>query len=297
MKKFSALLMLVGIALLGAGSYLLLSNESSKNNNVSLTEKENKVDDSTNIDLNVLDTFVLKNEYVSYLKNVKTVVEDDKYIISCTQTEDINSQLYEFSYEYKDNVLYGSIGGDNALDEMMMFSILIQSLGAANGYSAEEINAGVKNIWYVENDYEANRYEMVNTGSEINFKMNLSKKIKFYTDDEMYVTTLYWENFPDIKSGKENYSFNGEVGNFTLYYSSMKKSLFICEKGNRTEKSYKSVLSFIEFYYGVNLKEEYKNKYSTLEDGSFYKLNIDTDYNGSLYSKDGYTITRIEFNV
>ena len=298
MKKIGLVSIVLGIILLGTGIFLMVNDTGEKGESLIDNKGDNTSNESNSTveekhkSLQEVDSYVVKNEMALYLNNFKTRIEEDKYIISCTESEDVNSQLFEFEYGYKDDVLSGSIGGEYTLEEYVFFGIILNSVALADGYTEKEASDGAGFVWYMDNDYETNGYEVVTNDNVIDFRINLANKIKLYTADEMYITSTFLEGVSVIKSGERNHAYSADIGNFKFYYEN--DNVFICEKNNRTENSYKSVLEFIEFYYGNNFKDEYQNKYSSLVDSNFYSLVIDTDYNGDLYSKDGYIITRIE---
>lgn len=104
---------------------------------------EDRIDDFSKVTLEEIDSYVVKDESVQYFYNFKSVIDGNKYILSCTETEDVNSQVYEFVYEYKDEALQGNIGREYALEEYIFFSILVRSVALAEGYSSSEAKKGL----------------------------------------------------------------------------------------------------------------------------------------------------------
>ena len=210
---------------------------------------------------------------------VASIAEDNPDTLIITVKEEEDTIVLKFKLE--GDILVGEdIPKDYELESMY----LADSVGYLHGYNYGDVYSTLSNFPYDVAEYtvEDEGYEILKNDTTVSIKIDTSKKIPLIDESEYY---MHKEDFSRIKRLIES----GESGDQTYMNRYLAYSVIVGEKENEiymgereelTQKSYKSILSALEVMYGVDAVEYFKDNYPELVDGitTFDGFEVYCDY-------------------
>ena len=207
-------------------------------------------------------------EYASQGSEITAVKpEENKITITLTQGEDHIS----FDYTLDGTILTGTISGteSNVITGLIISEILIDSIGQLHGYEDGELFDTI-------NSDEISNYTLENEGLETKkledgsyqIKVDISKKIPLVDFGDTYIEVADLQKLKDYIVGDG--SAQKSKGNIILHKNGIGNNvtIFVGEKNELTENTYKSILSILEVMFESDKVSNYfKENYSNISEG------------------------------
>ena len=222
------------------------------------------------------------NDYEELFESefIASTDESNSNVLSITiKTENGSSKI---SFEKEGNIL-----SNTHLDDENLVSafLLADSIGQANGYKDGEL---INNFnMFVDEVYN---YTVENEGFEVkedegnySVKMDITKKVPLIDASEYYLKPEEFDYIKDIIDERTTGNQTGRNSKFAynLMVNEDENQIYIGEKDEITDSTYKSILSAIEVMYGEKTVEYFESIYSELTEGYMqldgFTIDYDTD--------------------
>ena len=222
------------------------------------------------------------NDYEELFESefIASTDESEPNAISITiKTENGSSKI---SFEKEANILSNTHLDD---ENLVAAFLLAESIGQANGYNDGEL---INNFnMFVDEVYN---YTVENEGFEVkedegnySVKMDITKKVPLIDVSEYYLKP---EEFDFIKNIVDEGTTGNQTGRdskfaYNLLVGEDENQIYIGEKDEITDSTYKSILSAIEVMYGEKAVEYFESIYPELSEGYMildgFTIDYDTD--------------------
>ena len=222
------------------------------------------------------------NDYEELFESefIASTDESEPNAISITiKTENGSSKI---SFEKEGNILSNTHLDD---ENLVAAFLLAESIGQANGYNDGEL---INNFnMFVDEVYN---YTVENEGFEVkedegnySVKMDITKKVPLIDVSEYYLKP---EEFDFIKNIVDEGTTGNQTGRdskfaYNLLVGEDENQIYIGEKDEITDSTYKSILSAIEVMYGEKAVEYFESIYPELSEGYMildgFTIDYDTD--------------------
>ena len=222
------------------------------------------------------------NDYEELFESefIASTDESNSNVLSITiKTENGSSKI---SFEKEGNIL-----SNTHLDDENLVSafLLADSIGQANGYKDGEL---INNFnMFVDEVYN---YTVENEGFEVkedegnySVKMDITKKVPLIDASEYYLKPEEFDYIKDIVDEGTTGNQTGRNSKFAynLMVNEDENQIYIGEKDEITDSTYKSILSAIEVMYGEKIVEYFESIYPELTEGYMqldgFTIDYDTD--------------------
>lgn len=222
------------------------------------------------------------NDYEELFESefIASTDESEPNAISITiKTENGSSKI---NFEKEGNILSNTHLDD---ENLVAAFLLAESIGQANGYNDGEL---INNFnMFVDEVYN---YTVENEGFEVkedegnySVKMDITKKVPLIDVSEYYLKP---EEFDFIKKIVDEGTTGNQTGRdskfaYNLLVGEDENQIYIGEKDEITDSTYKSILSAIEVMYGEKAVEYFESIYPELSEGYMildgFTIDYDTD--------------------
>lgn len=222
------------------------------------------------------------NDYEELFESefIASTDESEPNAISITiKTENGSSKI---NFEKEGNILSNTHLDD---ENLVAAFLLAESIGQANGYNDGEL---INNFnMFVDEVYN---YTVENEGFEVkedegnySVKMDITKKVPLIDVSEYYLKP---EEFDFIKNIVDEGTTGNQTGRdskfaYNLLVGEDENQIYIGEKDEITDSTYKSILSAIEVMYGEKAVEYFESIYPELSEGYMildgFTIDYDTD--------------------
>ena len=220
--------------------------------------------------------------------------ENEPNVLSITITSDKGSST--ISYEQEGNILsYTHLVDDNLITAYF----LADSIGKVNGYNDGELLNNFSTFTDEISNYtvENEGFELKQNNSYYSAKMDITKKVPLIDESEFYLKPKEFDILKEIIKAGESGNQCGRKAKFAynLEVHEDENYIYIGEKNEITESTYKSILSAIEVMYGDKVVEYFKSSYPQITDGisEFDGFKIETDAYIDLEEEPIYTDTKV----
>lgn len=222
------------------------------------------------------------NDYEELFESefIASTDESEPNILSITiKTDEVSSTI---NFEKEGNILSNTHLDD---ENLVTAFLLAESIGQANGYNDGEL---INNFnMFVDEVYN---YTLENEGFEVkedegnySVKMDITKKVPLIDVSEYYLKP---EEFDIIKNIVDEGTTGNQTGRdskfaYNLMVGEDENQIYIGEKDEITDSTYKSILSAIEVMYGEKAVEYFESIYPELTEGYMildgFTIDYDTD--------------------
>lgn len=222
------------------------------------------------------------NDYEELFESefIASTDESEPNILSITiKTDEVSSTI---NFEKEGNILINTHLDD---ENLVTAFLLAESIGQANGYNDGEL---INNFnMFVDEVYN---YTLENEGFEVkedegnySVKMDITKKVPLIDVSEYYLKP---EEFDIIKNIVDEGTTGNQTGRdskfaYNLMVGEDENQIYIGEKDEITDSTYKSILSAIEVMYGEKAVEYFESIYPELTEGYMildgFTIDYDTD--------------------
>lgn len=236
------------------------------------------------------------NDYEELFESefIASTDESEPNILSITiKTDEVSSTI---NFEKEGNILSNTHLDD---ENLVTAFLLAESIGQANGYNDGEL---INNFnMFVDEVYN---YTLENEGFEVkedegnySVKMDITKKVPLIDVSEYYLKP---EEFDIIKNIVDEGTTGNQTGRdskfaYNLMVGEDENQIYIGEKDEITDSTYKSILSAIEVMYGEKAVEYFESIYPELTEGYmiFDGFTIDYDTDIDLEEQPMFTGTKV----
>lgn len=199
---------------------------------------------------------------------MKAEVRNNNLLITSKTSE----ATTKFEFKLEGSILSCNFSSGEALTGLMTTSMLIDSIGQIHGYKDGE-------LFDTLNSEQIKNYTVENEGLEVkeaedgkyDVKIDINKRLPLADFSNVYIEAKDMDNFLlDILHSDEPgyfYASKGEISYKVEKYDSF--IVYIAEKNELTERTYKSILSFIEAAFeNENVVDYFKNNYVNIAEGN-----------------------------
>lgn len=245
------------------------------------------------------------DEYKSAGGNIKATKDSDGINV----TINANGETENIKLLFQENVLSIEIdqAESTALAKMYVTLSIIDIIGELHGYQEGELLQTISSEESQNYTLEKEGYEVENISTtKVKMKVDITKKIPLVDVSDNYLKVSDLEGFEKYISG-DGFAENSK-GDIWFYKSGYdgKYTVYVAEKENLTENTYKSVLSILEVMFENDKVIQYfKNNYSNISEGDkeFKGFNIKvnptekTEHEESMIpSSSNYEFVRIDID-
>lgn len=223
------------------------------------------------------------NDYEELFESefIASTDESEPNILSITiKTDEVSSTI---NFEKEGNILSNTHLDD---ENLVTAFLLAESIGQANGYNDGEL---INNFnMFVDEVYN---YTLENEGFEVkedegnySVKMDITKKVPLIDVSEYYLKP---EEFDIIKNIVDEGTTGNQTGRdskfaYNLMVGEDENQIYIGEKDEITDSTYKSILSAIEVMYGEKAVEYFESIYPELTEGYMQLDGFTIDYDADI---------------
>ena len=205
--------------------------------------------------------------------------------------------LTGISYELNGNIL----SYEHLVDEHLLPTlILADSIGQVNGYKEGELYDTLSSKEAANYTVEKEGFELKENGSYYSVKMDITKKVPLLDLSDFYLEP---EEFDVVKKIIDDEEVGNQTGknlkmSYDIIIGDKENSIYIGEKPETTESTYKSVLSAIEVIYGKKVVEHFESIYPDFTMGNAtldgFTVEIDVDKEGEMFADSKVVLVTID---
>lgn len=223
------------------------------------------------------------NDYEELFESefIASTDESEPNILSITiKTDEVSSTI---NFEKEGNILSNTHLDD---ENLVAAFLLAESIGQANGYNDGEL---INNFnMFVDEVYN---YTLENEGFEVkedegnySVKMDITKKVPLIDVSEYYLKPEEFDFIKDIVDEGTTGNQTGRDSKFAynLMVGEDENQIYIGEKDEITDSTYKSILSAIEVMYGEKAIEYFESIYPELTEGYMQLDGFTIDYDADI---------------